>query len=158
MSSSVSSEMQELADFTKARLPQLVEANLRPMIDTDLATVEPRLRQLLPDIVKSCQEAINQSFRAWRDLKTTPSSSSKPDSISEEAQATSMMSPFKPGQVQERSMMHELDHPTLPSPPSLPLLEDFYYISSSSHCRCNCHVDSTELAGKIVPPKVAAVD
>ena len=158
MSSSVSSEMQELADFTKARLPQLVEANLRPMIDTDLATVEPRLRQLLPDIVKSCQEAINQSFRAWRDLKRTPSSSNKPDSISEEAQATSMTSPFEPDQVQERSKMHELDNPTLPSGPSLPILEDFEFISSSTYCRCNCHVNSTELAGKILPIKVVAVD
>ena len=149
--------MQELADFTKARLPQMVEANLRPMIDTDLATVEPRLRQLLPDIVKSCQEAINQSFRAWRDLKLTPSSSST-DSISEEAQATSMLSPFNPDQDQERSKMHDLDHPTLPSAPSLPMLEDSDYISSSTYCHCNCHVNSNEWLGKILPIKVVAED
>ena len=108
-SSSLSSDMQELETFTKARLPRMLEANLRPMIGEDLASLEPRLRQLLPGIVEGCQAAINQSFQAWRDLKTPFGSSSNTDVGSGDPQAAVMSSSPWSNHNQDKDTMHEPD-------------------------------------------------
>ena len=138
------SETQEWAQFTKTRLPQMLEANLRPRIDRDLASVESNLRQLLPDIVRSCEEVINQSFQVWRERKTPPSSSSQTDSRSVEAQPTEVISPVELSQNQESSQMLEFDFPSIS-------IEKFDEDFIPTWCCCCCHKKSRGLAGMITP-------
>ena len=125
----------------------MVEASLRPMIDRGLASVESHVKQMLPDIVKRCQEAIDQTCQAWRDSKTPPGSLSKTSSRSEEAQATGMTTHSEHVQSHDTMIVPASQVPHFSRTFSQPTFEGFVFLSHTSGCSCRCHDNRIDATG-----------
>ncbi len=62
-SSPRSQELRDFDAYNRTALPLLVEANLRALVETQIAPIEEYVRAMVVDIVRSCQSTVVRNFR-----------------------------------------------------------------------------------------------
>ena len=57
-----SQELRDFDHYNRTTLPLLVEANLRAIVEPQIAPIEERVRAIVVDIVRTCQSTVAQNF------------------------------------------------------------------------------------------------
>lgn len=83
-SSPGSRELRDFEVYNRATLPLLVEANLRAIVESQVAPIEERVRTMVVDIVRTCQSTVARNFH----LTIAPTSQAH-DRITSSPQASS---------------------------------------------------------------------
>ena len=63
-SSPRSQELQDFEAYNRTALPILVEANLRAIVESQVAPIEEHVRAMVVDIVRTCQSTVAHNFRS----------------------------------------------------------------------------------------------
>ncbi|KAL9134542.1 MAG: hypothetical protein Q9175_004270 [Cornicularia normoerica] len=61
-SSPGSRELRDFENYNRTTLPLLVEANLRAIVESQIAPIEERVRAMVVDIVRTCQSTVARNF------------------------------------------------------------------------------------------------
>ena len=61
-SSPASRELRDFETYNRTALPLLVEANLRAIVESQIAPIEERVRAMVVDIVRTCQSTVARNF------------------------------------------------------------------------------------------------
>lgn len=61
-SSPRSQELRDFENYSRRTLPILVEANLRAIVESEIAPIEERVRAMVVDIVRTCQSTVARNF------------------------------------------------------------------------------------------------
>ena len=164
-SSPGSRELRDFEVYNRTTLPLLVEANLRAIVESQVAPIEERVRAMVVDIVRTCQSTVARNFH----LTIAPTSSVQ-DRAPSTAQATASNdintnSQEEPVHGSAYDVAgNSVDFFQEPSPinaeanasHSYPMLyyegnpvdpqswsQDSSYITLPDSCDCHCHHNST---------------
>ena len=156
-------DLEEFEAYNRRALPQLVEANLQAMVNTEMVPIAENLRRLLVDVVRRCQSTVGENFRVTRVRRRISGNSPQPSSpnpippspLREEASLTNsqLLHPIMGDTAS--AFFEEPPHVSVEAGPSCPrppedtdCLEPFQnrftdsgYGSSLEACDCDCHVD-----------------
>ena len=165
-SSPATQEFEEFEAYNRRALPQLVEANLQAMVNTEMVPIEENLRRLLVGLVRRCQSTVAEHYRLTRASRVStnpprlPSSHTVPTlSRREETLPTSsqLLAPTMANTTSYCStFFEEPPHVGVEAGPSslrLPgsadrqatvpnYFADSGYASSLEACSCTCHSGS----------------
>ena len=161
-SSPATQELEEFEAYNFRALPQLVEANLRAMVNTRMIPIEEGLRRLLVDVVRRCQSTVAENFRVTRPPREVSTNSPQ--------QPSSQAIPPLPSRTETFLTNSQLLDPAIAGttsgffeePPHMPVeagascprplegadrldapqneFTDSGYGGSLEACDCNCHV------------------
>ena len=165
-SSPATQEFEEFEAYNSRALPQLVEANLQAMVNTQMEPIEENLRRLLVDVVRRCSSTVVENFRRTREPRVSsnpphlPSSHTVPTLPHREETSPTNSQLLAPTVANTTSycsdFFEEPPHMGIEAgPSSLRLPEsadclasgpnyfaDSGYASSLEACSCTCHHES----------------
>ena len=159
-SSPASQELWEFGAYSRAALPQLVEANLRATLDTDLKPIEENLRTQLVDIVRRCQSVVEENFRITRGSKVGTGDGLEPIISAQPGEDVPLSHTPVPATTMQGQMTDFFHEPPLMAPemnisfapiagftggpdPFKGQLVDSTYGTLPEPCECVCHVFCT---------------
>ena len=159
-SSPRSQELQDFENYSRRTLPILVEANLRAIVESEIAPIEERVRAMVVDIVRTCQSTVARNFRST----VTPASTADDQmlSSSQMVSSTEITMPRQPESARpsiENPAAASLDffreppHLNMEAGTSFPNMtydyssvtlgqnsnSDSGYSSLPNSCSCSCH-------------------
>ena len=155
-----SQELRDFEAYNRTTLPLLVEANLRAIVESQIAPIEERVRAMVVDIVRTCQSTVARNFHftiAPGSIAGDRMQSSSQTIASPERAAYTLGEPAQTNLVgtvdNSLDFFHEPPHLNAEASASIPgpvsnhnsfgshqsSHSDSGYASLPSSCNCSCH-------------------
>ena len=156
-SSPQSEELRNFETYNRTALPLLVEANLRAIVESQIAPIEERVRAMIVDIVRTAQSTIARNFNSMNAPTSSADDETQPHSQTVRLAELGALSSEEPAQTfgidgadHPSELYHEPPHlnaeasASFPDPVSIAIGSQYHssdsgYSSLPFSCPCSCH-------------------
>ena len=156
-SSPQSEELRNFETYNRTALPLLVEANLRAIVESQIAPIEERVRAMIVDIVRTSQSTVARNFNSMNAPTSSADDETQPHSQTVRLAELGALSIDEPAQTfgvddadHPSELYHEPPHlnaevsATFPDSVSIATgsqnhSSDSGYSSLPNSCACSCH-------------------
>ena len=149
-------ELRDFETYNRTALPLLVEANLRALMESQIAPIEERVRAMVVDILRDCQSTVARRFHLTRSptllVNDRTQSPSQPTNLFQAGVQSGAEHPISRDETTDDPLDFFREPPHVASEASTSFLgpintvmglqnptSDSGYASLPSSCGCSCH-------------------